>query len=381
MWNRNQVRSKSANALVLILSTFAGFLIAEVILRVTGYEGDYQRAQFKFATPFSTVRRDSWVLQEHSPDPGMITVGKTKIALSTSAKEKRVLFLGDSVTEGYGVEPSRTFVSKLNSGMLAKDTLAINAGVYGFNTYDEYELYAGRLAQLQANTVVLGLFPANDTSFNLLKSDRLRSYPAWIESTWLHAQDHSAFIHFGFLSAQALNHRLRLFTGNSAGLYFSRIALIEKETGLHLLHYREGEIAGYLPRESDLMRHAYELLERVLRRFEAETSRRSSRFIVLILPSPAVAAGAYYSPIEPNILQTLKARGIQIQPTELDVDRPRRRITEICGRLGLLCLDATPTLRQVGATAFLPGDDHLSDAGHSAVARFLATNPGIFELH
>lgn len=380
MWNQNEVRSKGANALMVVLAAFVGFLIAEVILRVTGYEGDYQRAQFKFTTPFSTVRRDSWVLKENIPDPGMITVGRTAFALSTPDKEKRILFLGDSVTEGYGVESSRTFVSKLNSGMLAKDRIAINAGVYGFNTYDEYELYTGRLAQLQANTVVLGLFPANDISFNLLKSERLQTYPAWIESTWLHAQDQSAFMHFGFLSAQAINHRLRLFTGNSAGLYFSRIALIEKETGLHLLHYRESEIAGYLPHESGLMKHAYELLERVLVRFQTETSRRSSRFIVLILPSPAAVAGAYYSPIEPNILQTLKTRGIQIQPTELDVDRPRRRITEICERLGLICLDPAPNLRQVGATAFLPGDDHLSDAGHSAVARFLAANSRFFEL-
>ncbi|MCE9600002.1 MAG: SGNH/GDSL hydrolase family protein, partial [Spirochaetia bacterium] len=201
--NHSAFRRWTSNLGLSIGFSIIGFLFAEIVLRLTGYEGDYERKLFKFAAPYSIVRKDSWVLKSDAQaHDGKISIGGTRVALRKNPGEKRVLLIGDSVTEGYGVDSSATFAARL--GVLRGPGVSIlNAGVYGFNTCDEYKLYSEQLRDLEADTVVLGLFPANDLNFNLLGSERLDTYPRWIETLLQHAEDHSAFLHFGYLSAFA----------------------------------------------------------------------------------------------------------------------------------------------------------------------------------
>ena len=70
-------------------------------------------------------------------------------------------------------------------------------------------------------------------------------------------------------------------------------------------------------------------------------------------------------------MRELHAQGVDIDKDQLDFALPTRRVLEICARLALPCIDATPQLKPLGLAAFFAGDEHPSIAGHDALARAL----------
>lgn len=371
--------------LLAALSICCTCLTIEIVLRFTGYEGDYERNIFRFAAPFDVVRKDSWVLRpaaacfkepvdESQADRDRhICVNDRPIPVISRKEPRRILFLGDSGTLGWGVSAEASFPALLNvptdsRGFTSLE--AINAGVYGFHNFDALKLYRERLVQLKPDVVVLGLFMANDLNYNLLAGDRMARLPAMLESTRDHLMDHSAFFHYTYLQLLRINHRYRLFSSQSVpGAKYSRLSLID-DIGLHMLHYRQGEIAGYRPDgDSVLMNYAYELLRRVLIEFRSTAEEHGAQFAVILLPAPPRIAGQYVSPVEPRIFQNMRQMGIELHPGKLEIDRPTRRVLSICRELEISCLDPAPALRAAGLqNVLLPGDDHYSAAGHRVIA-------------
>lgn len=80
-----------------------------------------------------------------------------------------LLFLGDSITFGFGVREENTFSGlvekylKLNHGL---EFMAVNLGVGGYNTKQEIELYKQNVNQFSPSWVILG-YALNDASFGM----------------------------------------------------------------------------------------------------------------------------------------------------------------------------------------------------------------------
>ena len=376
-----RLRAGFFRSLAVGLGFLAAIALGEIGLRLFGYQGEQQRQKSVFDPAFGVVKKGSWVTrfsidsarQKQADIRGQI------IPLEKPAGETRILFLGDSATEGVGVRLEESFPLRFERMLERKhpgrQTRAINAGVWGMTTIDEYHLLKLALLPLDPDAVVLGLFLANDINFNLgHRERRLRSRRA--SGALARLRDRSALVDFLYLRSLLLNDRFELFRaapGDSGDgeLVPVDLGLIDSY-GIHMLNYPAGEVATYLRRSSGLIDHAFEVLAEVFRHFLALGRQQDFAFRVLLIPSPSTVQRQLTMFHHPGILGDLREQGIEISESDLDFEKPLRRVLGICQQLELECIDPTADLRRAGLRAFLPGDEHLSRLGHEIVARKLA---------
>jgi lysophospholipase L1-like esterase len=365
--------------LSLVLGLLCAIALGEIGLRVFGYEAGWQRLGSVFDPAFGVVKKDSWVVG-FAIDPARqkrVDIRGQVIPLPKPPGETRILFIGDSATEGVGVQLAQTFPLRFQ-GLLSRRhpgrrVRAVNAGAWGMTSIDEYYLLKLALLPLQPDAVVLGLFLANDINFNLGHGERrLRSRPPY--RTLARLRDVSALVDFLYLEALVLNERYKFFRASrleETELVPVDLGLIDSY-GIHMLNYPAGEVATYLRKSSRLVDHAFEVLEEVFRHFLALGRENGFSFRVLLIPSPSAVEDRLVMFHHPDILGDLAEQGIEIRESELDFRKPARRVLAICRRLEIECVDPTADLGRVGLGAFLPGDEHLSRLGHEIVARKLA---------
>jgi hypothetical protein len=344
--------------------------VCELALRVVGYERDHERKRSVFDARYGTVPRDSWIWR-FEIDPAKhqaVDLRGQFIPLAKRPGEKRVLFLGDSATEGalVGLENSfpAQFAARLPAVGAKPAVSVINAGVWGMTTIDEFHLLKDKLLPLKPDVVVIGLFMANDINFNLGHQER--QLPA--TSAFETLRSHSALVHFVSLRLLAL--RLQ----PTAAEWVPLPARLQDERGLRMLSYPEGELATYVVPQSREIDYAYEVLEKVFADFMQLGSERGFTLKVLLVPSPSRVLGRLAVLHYPNLLAELRQRGVEIDPGAIDVDEPTRRVLAICARLDLTCMDPTARLQRLGAKAFFPTDEHPTIDGHRELAAELLAN-------
>jgi hypothetical protein len=144
-----------------------------------------------------------------------------------------------------------------------------------------------------------------------------------------------------------------------------------------MLSYPEGELATYCREPSALIEWSYEVLEELLERFRTLGAEHGFAARVFLLPTPSTVTGRLAILHHPDVLDELRERGIEIAETDLDFRAPSRRVRQICRDLGIVCIDPTDRLRELGLRAFLPGDEHPSELGHRCLAEVLLANRGL----
>jgi hypothetical protein len=352
--------------LALTIGSVLALLICELALRVIGYAGDSERQRSVFDPRYGTVARDSWIW-DFAIDPKRhkaVDLGGDPIPLDKAAGETRVLFLGDSATEGALVGRDKSYPAQFAQKLTAAQHVrVINAGVWGMTTIDEYHLLHDKLLPLRPDQVVIGLFMANDLNFNLGHQERR----ALATSTFDRLRSQCALLHFLSLRWLALGSR----SARPAPSWAPLPLRVVDRRGLHLLNYPEGELATYLVPASPEIDHAFEVLERVLADFVQLGREHGFSVRVLLIPSPSHVLSRLAILHYPNLLSELAARGVAIDSTSIDVDAPTRRVLAICARAKLLCMDPTPRMQRLGVRAFWQGDEHPSVQGHEALAREL----------
>jgi hypothetical protein len=344
---------------------------AELGLRACGYAGDHARVHSVFDRRYGEVPRDSWIwnfeidpMRHHAVD-----LHGELLALPKPHAERRVLFLGDSATEGAFVGPDqnfpRVFKTLLDARSPDNQLRAINAGVWGMTTIDEYHLLEDKLLPLEPDVVVLGLFMANDINMNLAHRERRAQTD---QRGWDYLRNHSALAHFVYTRLLALGARPG-FASHSV-LAPVDFGLVDSR-GLSMLSYPAGELATYLQPSSSLVDHAYQVLSSVLSDFKALGAKHAFTLRVLIIPSPSRVLGRLAILHYPNLLRELAAQGVNIEPSAIDVDAPTRRVLALCAQLEIACVDPTRQLQRLGARAFFPHDEHPTALAHQALAQAL----------
>jgi GDSL-like Lipase/Acylhydrolase family len=359
-----RVKPLRVNQVLLLAFGCALALVAcELALRAIGYEGDHERVRSVFDSRYGTVPRDSWIW-DFTIDPARhraVDLRGELIPLEKPEGETRVLFVGDSATEGALVGLQNSFPRQFAARLPATERVrAINAGVWGMTTIDEYHLLRDKLLPLQPDVVVIGLFMANDINFNLGHQERRARVSGLAEQL----RSHSALVHFASLRWLALGARARRPAPEWAPL---PLRLVDQR-GLHMLSYPEGELATYLVPASPEVDHAFEVLERVLGDFVQLGREHSFAVKVMLVPSPSRVLSRLAVLHYPNLLSELRERGLAIDPAAIDVDEPTRRVLAVCARLSLTCMDPTARLQHLGAKAFFPTDEHPTVAGHRELA-------------
>jgi len=362
--------------LSLTLGSLAALCLLEVGLRIVGYAGAEERAQSRFDARYGTVRKDSWIF-DFQIDPRRhraVELRGQHIELQKPAGQRRVLFVGDSATEGAFVPIEASYPLRFQQLLDARDpenrVRVINAGVWGMTTIDEYHLLRDKLLPLQPDVVIVGVFMANDINFNLAhgrKQLRLQA-PAW--SHWV--RQHSALGHMLFLRALSFNARHRWLGPETLGARWVPAPLSRVDArGLHMLSYPAGELALYLRKPSALVDEAYDVMEQVLGDFIALGRQHGFSVRLLLIPTPSSVVGRLAILHHPEILTTLREQGIEVDASELDFGLPTRRMLALCQKLELPCVDARPAMKRLGLAAFFRGDEHPNEAGHRILAKAL----------
>jgi hypothetical protein len=358
---------------LLLLGTLSALAFAECGLRVVGYEGSGDRVQRIYDPRYGAVPRDSWIWS-FEIDPAVhraVELRGSQFAIPKPPAERRVLFVGDSATQGAFVADSETFPAVFEQLVGARSgtaaTRVINAGVWGMTTIDEYFLLKDKLLPLEPDVVVIGLFMANDLNMNLAHRERVAQHAALLgRLTQVSALAH--FVRLRLLAAAA--------RASAAATRFAPVELrLVDEHGLHMLSYPEGELATYLQPESKLVSHAYDVLEDVLRDFQRLGERHGFRLRVLLIPSPSHVLGQLAILHYPHLLEELAQVGVHVAPGAIDVDASTRRVLALCARLGIACVDPSAALAHLGRRAFFPQDEHPTAAAHRALAQTLAASP------
>ena len=345
-------------------------MFLEVGLRLSDVRVEQARRSTVFEPGYGTVRRDSWMFGFSTP-PGVteVNVHGQRVRLPKPAGETRMLFVGDSGTEGVLIGPEQTFPQVYAQRVARPGLVAINAGVFGMTTLDELHFFRTRLRALDPDWVVLGLFMSNDINFNLghiAHEHSLRSrVPAW---NWL--VSHSALVHM--LSAQWLIRTGAPLMGAEPTRGPGSVGSLVDPNGLHMLSYPLGEIATYVKRPSPLMDRAFAVLHTALAQFQALAEEDGFRFAVLIIPSPSAVAGRLRLLHYPHIYEQLQAAGIPLSEVDLDTGLPTRRVLRICDGLGITCVDPTRRFAAMGQGVFFPTDEHPTALGHAILAEALA---------
>ncbi|HMI94096.1 MAG TPA: SGNH/GDSL hydrolase family protein, partial [Polyangiales bacterium] len=304
-------------SIALLLGTGSALLLVELGLRIVGYDGAAERTTRSFDPRYGTVPKDSWIFG-FAIDPARhraVDLRGQRIPLAKPAGETRVLFIGDSATEGAFVGLEHAFPARFEALLHQRNgspaLRAINAGVWGMTTIDEYHLLADKLLPLAPDRVVLGLFMANDINFNLAHDQRVLRVraPAWIDA----ARQRSALAHFLFLRALALNARYGFARSERFGREWqrSRVGLVDSY-GLHMLSYPAGELALYMKRPSPLADEAFAVLRDVLAQLSALGMRRGFSLVVLLIPSPSTVLGRLAILHHPDILSQLRSQGVHV---------------------------------------------------------------------
>jgi lysophospholipase L1-like esterase len=370
------MRAFAVRAIALLLGTLVALALLELGLRVAGYEGASERTTRTFDPRYGTVPKDSWIFGFHV-DPTQHTAVDLRgqlIPLKKPSAETRVLFIGDSATEGAFVGLEQAFPARFEALLRARKpdsgVRAINAGVWGMTTIDEYHLLADKLLPLAPDQVVLGLFMANDINFNLGHEQRTwrARGPGWIDA----ARQHSALAHFLFLRTMAASTSHPFARSEWIR---SRPGLVD-EHGLHMLSYPAGELALYMRKPSRLADEAFAVLHDVLAQLQALGRAHGFRVAVLLIPSPSAIAGRLAILHHPDLLFQLRSQGVNIDPDQLDFTLPTRRVLGICAQLQLDCIDPTPDFKRIGMRAFFADDEHPTVAGHEALAEALLRGAG-----
>ena len=158
--------------LTLIISLLACTLCLELYVRVVIDDGkQYDLEMWKYARDLKRIAANPLIGHEHVPNSGAHLMGvdvkinsrglrDREIPYERGPSLRRILMLGDSITEGWGVPFDETFAKRIErlSATHSPAIEVINAGVGNYNTIMEVEYFLQEGHKYQPDIVVLNYF-------------------------------------------------------------------------------------------------------------------------------------------------------------------------------------------------------------------------------
>lgn len=291
-----------------------------------------------------------------------------------SAAERRVLFGGDSLTFGHGVAAAESFPERTAAELTTGDRRirACNAGVPGFG----FQLTCRRLAWLRertaADALVAAYFLGNDFV------DHIEQLSACVVAGRMFQGGAGNLMQNHWRGRFAVHSRAWLFveswllqTRPSSSLV-QALLQATPEQALRRSALPAGKTIGGLFLDADpghsFAPAAPPVVTLWLQDLEAtltglRTTAAGRPLLVLVLPTRFHVDAK----LRAAVLAESGLDGLRLQ-----LGAAQRRVAELCDRLGIDCLDATPTLAAMDAGAWAQDHIHMSATGNTAVAKALA---------
>lgn len=279
--------------------------------------------------------------QEYSTTWKINSLGLRNEDFNPNDSKKNILFLGDSMTFGFGVENNETFSAKANELLKNngyKDYRIINGGLAGASTYDSLFVYNYYYEMLKPQFVFLFMYPGNDIEDNLLyfgRGKRIAKTSQFDLKKWL-----------GYKS-----HLYSLIT-----LRFDRL--------LRKLHLRKADYIFFPFCKKEYSQYEISALEKTktaLQTFKTDTEKNGVKLIIVILPDRLQTSINLWE----DSLKILNLDGKEYDPL-----KPANEIIKICNELEIDFFDLFTYMKD-NSHYYYPIDGHLNPKGHQYIAKII----------
>jgi lysophospholipase L1-like esterase len=273
--------------------------------------------------------------------------------LAVSGEGPLVLFIGDSMTFGWGVEDDQRFSEVVQSRVAAKlgaPVRVINAGHWMYTYDQQLLLLKDLLKKYRPQVVVQGLYwPHVRTLFgHQLKYDEKNALIATADpGVKVDAQGLLRF-RSDWLERPPLDSQL--------------IALVAREVLNRKLVREAAEVEPYMTPGKTHNEELWGLTQRLLSETARVTHAAGAAYVPFYLPMNVETADTYW----------LSSWGKAQVPEGLDVRQPFRRLDTILSAIGEKLNDPTQRMREAGSGLYFTKDVHLTAEGHRVVGEFLA---------
>jgi hypothetical protein len=313
--------------------------------------------------------------------------------------EYRILFLGDSFTEGYMIDMNDHFAEvmkqRLNSTGRKKFVNALNSGTAGWSTDQELLFFQNEAKKYSTDLTIL-MFFQNDLSYNnepkdwsmyykplfkirdgeliltnvpvpkpdkIVRSDQLSSKDRTISKIireWLHANSYL----YGLIKKRINNtyylHKLAILlhlTGNDIDPADKNI-LLPREYNVWEKKYNEA------------VRDSWRITELMLKKLKEETDSIGSKLIIFFIPDEVA--------VHVEEWEKLKKK-FGLSDDNYDIDKPGLELGAVCKRNDIDYLNPTAELKiksnelaKINKRLYDPIDHHWTAEGNKIVGELLA---------
>lgn len=266
---------------------------------------------------------------------------------SLAPHARRVLFLGDSFTEGFGVELEDTFVKQFERRVrqaTGEDWQALNLAIAGGSTFDEVYAYRTKGMPLQHQYVLLCMYVGNDIVDNLVFQSRQRDRER--------------------AERGALAQRVRVTMATHSQLWNLLVTRIHSPI-FYRLGLRPGSQA-FLPlvrtEDSPTVRAAMRLTFDAIRELRTLVARRGAQLVIVLIPHKIQVRRSTFD-------STLAL--YRVPPGEAERARPQRMLRQFADSLGTPVVDLLDYLDPAGEYYFAT-DIHFNRNGQAVTGAILA---------
>jgi len=295
-------------------------------------------------------------------------------AVQPSPGSERVLFLGDSMVFGAGVEQGARVTEQLET-ILGSGVEVVNAGVSGWGTDQEFLWFQRHGLALQPDVVVLGLCMVNDVVNNLLPHELFGTAPKprfelQGERLVLHLPaprpaartsqaghsflKHSRLVHFVGRHVQLLRARYQTPLPHGTRVYYPED--LESDSSHWAVFRRD-----YPPR----FEAAFRVTESLVAALHDSCAAHGIRLVLFAFPQK----------VEVDSLErATELAHFGYDPAQFDLQKPYRRIQQLAAHLGVSWLYPLPEWVTVHrhTPLFFERDGHPDATGHRLAAQELA---------
>lgn len=277
---------------------------------------------------------------------------------------RRVVVLGDSMTEAFQVALEETFVARLERRLDAphRPVEVLNLGISALGPAQEYLVYRAYGASYAPDAVVLMLFMANDfrNSVAELEGKPYLRYPVVAADGTL-ARDSAGAVRFTEPAPPA---RLRQWARQRLASYrFVRDRVLPALGRDAPAAASDDTLALYRDSPPPLWRQAIAVTFAMIAELDRAVRAGGARFVVLVLPAPW------------EVDPAARKAGRGGEDAGLDWRGPERRAQAWLAAHGIHAVGLADVFAAdvaAGGRPYLAGDGHLTPHGHALVAERLA---------